>query len=1044
MAAMRWKTLPLMILSAVTIAGAQDLPKLIDSPLAGTLGPEVNDASGIEFSPNGTRVLVTQGASISLLDSTTLRAIWNRHLSGDLQAGFTNDNSAIFVYSKTTGQVIDLDPATGAVRRLVGSYDAGRTLRVGTTYFALFSVSDVDTTIARFHRTSDGGFVREWSDERVELLTGNKGFAGAGASEYFYSRRSRIKVADGTIERYRVDANNTHAMYLGGDELGNIVQAVWTRSGENNGTFQNLRVVRADGTTLNLPAPAAGESVSFGGFYIENNVRTVTVLTQKLVSGVPTVSARRYSIVNGASTGSINYTSAVAGAYAASHVPFGRKMSLTTGRLISFRPDVVAGTSIGAFYPGGATSTRTGEIIGSISGLVATTAGALYSSWTPVSGAKREGLAFIARKGKAVTWEKFQPGTWTGAGTPSAIDFSPANTLYGQAVFGKTGTPDAVDLYSFWTGVRVGRLEASYNSLAFANETDLFAQRTSGNKIDLLRLASGNISSVLTIDDSATFPLTFGGGKLAVINYTASRKDLKLYDTTGASATLALTTQPIRAKIGTDKVLTLVSFGPNADQIKLDRYNVAGATPVLLNTANIAFPYSSAGDVRAAISGNNRVLALSAPNLGATAHFGQLKSTLKLFRLPDLTPLATYSDVLPGALAGLELPPDGALTYALFGHNAPGFLTPAWVDKLVAPATLGGGDSSTLNIQLPFRVQEAVTVNLSASGGIDLPATATIPVNDYQVTVPITVQQTTSTNTRTITATVNGIATTLNISVVPPRPQSVVLNPTTVKGGTSSTATLNIIGVAPTGGLTVNLASNNANAQVPPTVVVPEGTKTVNFTVTTNPVATTVNAAAISATGNGATASANLKIEAPKVASFVLNSASVTGGDKVKATVTLDGPAPAGGLTVTVNTSLATAIASTTIVVPAGSTTASKSLPTVPVYPDKNVTLTAVYQASSVPATVQVKAARVVSAIITPGRGDAGDSVTAYILLSGPAAGSYPLTLTINGVTQTIPVTAGAVYVPFTFNVPAIPAGTYTVTIGNDLGAVTTTFEVTD
>jgi hypothetical protein len=1044
MATMRWKTLPLMILSAVSIAGAQDLPKLIDSPLAGTLGPEANDASGVEFSPNGTRVLVTQGASLSLLDSTTLRAIWNRHLSGDLQAGFTNDNSAIFVYSKTTGQVIELDPATGAVRRLVGSYEAGRTLRVGTTYFSLFSVSDVDTTIARFYRTSDGGFVREWSDERVELLTGNKGFSGAGATEYFYSRRSRIKVSDGSVERYRVDANNTHAMYLGGDELGNVVQAVWTRSGEYNGTFQNLRVVRADGSILNLPAPAAGESVSFAGFYIEGGVRTVTVLTQKVVSGVPSVSARRYSIVNGASTGSINYTSAVAGTYAASHVPFGRKMSLSTGRMISFRPDPLASTSIGTFYPGSSVSTRSGEIIGSISGLVATTSGALYSSWTTVSGAKREGLAFIPRKGKAVTWEKFQPGTWTGTGTRSVFDSSPGNTLFGHAVSGKTGTPDAVDLYSFWTGVRVGRLEAGYNSLAFVNEADLFAQRTSGNKIDLLRLASGSLSSVLTIDDSGTFPLTFGGGKLAVINYTASRKDLKLYDTTGASATLALTTQPIRAKIGTDKVLTLVSFGPNADQIKLDRYNVAGATPVLLGTTNIAFPYSAAGDVRAAISANNRVLALSAPNTGATAHFGQVKSTLKLFRLPDLVPLATYSDFLPGSLAGLELPSDGSLTYALFGQNAPGFSTPAWVDKLLAPATLGGGDSATLTIQLPFRVLEASTVTLAASGGIDLPATVTVPANEYQVNVPITVQQTTATNTRTISATLNGIATNLNIAVVPPRPQSLTLNPTTVKGGTSSTATLNIIGVAPAGGLTVTLASNNANAQVPASVVVPAGAKTVNFTVNTSAVATTVNAAAISATANGATSTANLKIEAPKVSAFVLNSSSVMGGDKVKATVTLDGPAPAGGLTVTVNTSLATAVASTTIVVPAGSTTASKSLPTLPVYPDKTVTLTAVYQSSSVAANVQVKAARVVSAIVTPGRGDAGDSVTAYILLSGPASGSYPLTLTINGVTQTVPVTAGAVYVPFTFTVPSIPAGTYTVTIGNDLGGVTTMFEVTD
>src|SRR4030095_14505549 len=63
---------------------------------------------------------------------------------------------------------------------------------------------------------------------------------------------------------------------------------------------------------------------------------------------------------------------------------------------------------------------------------------------------------------------------------------------------------------------------------------------------------------------------------------------------------------------------------------------------------------------------------------------------------------------------------------------------------------------------------------------------------------------------------------------------SVVLNPSTLVGGTSSVGTVTLTNVAPPGGLIVNLASGKpARATVPATVTVPGGAISTTFNVAT-------------------------------------------------------------------------------------------------------------------------------------------------------------------------------------------------------------------
>ena len=85
------------------------------------------------------------------------------------------------------------------------------------------------------------------------------------------------------------------------------------------------------------------------------------------------------------------------------------------------------------------------------------------------------------------------------------------------------------------------------------------------------------------------------------------------------------------------------------------------------------------------------------------------------------------------------------------------------------------------------------------------------------------------------------------------------LNPTTVKGGTSSQGTVTLTGPAPAGGIVVTLASNRRAAIVPPSVTVKAGASSAVFTVNTK-VVTLQKIVTISASYRGVTKSAKLTL----------------------------------------------------------------------------------------------------------------------------------------------------------------------------------------
>jgi hypothetical protein len=127
---------------------------------------------------------------------------------------------------------------------------------------------------------------------------------------------------------------------------------------------------------------------------------------------------------------------------------------------------------------------------------------------------------------------------------------------------------------------------------------------------------------------------------------------------------------------------------------------------------------------------------------------------------------------------------------------------------------------------------------------------------------------------------------------------AVGVSPNNVVGGTSVTLSVMLDMNAPFGGSVVNLSysSQSVFAAAPKGVTVPQGQKIASVALVTKPTAATA-AVTVTATLGSSSVQTTLTVRQPQVATVALSSATVVGAGQSTLTVTLDGPAPAGGLT---------------------------------------------------------------------------------------------------------------------------------------------------
>jgi len=165
-------------------------------------------------------------------------------------------------------------------------------------------------------------------------------------------------------------------------------------------------------------------------------------------------------------------------------------------------------------------------------------------------------------------------------------------------------------------------------------------------------------------------------------------------------------------------------------------------------------------------------------------------------------------------------------------------LTPVALSSVVLwPITTAGGKITTSNVVYvngPAPTNGIVASLSSSDAAASVPATVTFPAGATSVTFTITTTAVGSSTPVTISAAYAGVTKTAVLTLTPVAVSSVVLSPTTTKGGNTTTGNVvNINAPAPAGGMVVSLSSSNpAAASVPGTVTVPAGAAYVKFTIT--------------------------------------------------------------------------------------------------------------------------------------------------------------------------------------------------------------------
>lgn len=288
-----------------------------------------------------------------------------------------------------------------------------------------------------------------------------------------------------------------------------------------------------------------------------------------------------------------------------------------------------------------------------------------------------------------------------------------------------------------------------------------------------------------------------------------------------------------------------------------------------------------------------------------------------------------------------------SLTASYGGQKASGSLTihAATLQSVsVNPNSLTGGQTATLTVTMSGPVAKAQTVVLTSgnSSAIKTPASVTVPANQTSVQVQLKASAVKSVTTVTLTASSGTPATkvTCTVTVNPATISSVNVDPSYVIGGQSSTGTVQLTSVAPAGGLVIKLASSNSNATVPSTVTVPAGATSATFLVKTTGVSD-FQTATITATSGQQSTTTMVIVMPPAIEDISLSTSTVAGGQSLTGTVFLDGPAPAGGMVVAIQSSTGLASVPATVTIPAGKVSAQFVIKTGTTNTDTVATITA-------------------------------------------------------------------------------------------------------
>lgn len=229
---------------------------------------------------------------------------------------------------------------------------------------------------------------------------------------------------------------------------------------------------------------------------------------------------------------------------------------------------------------------------------------------------------------------------------------------------------------------------------------------------------------------------------------------------------------------------------------------------------------------------------------------------------------------------------------------------------------------------------------------------------------------------------------------------SITVTPHDVVGGTNATATVNLTSPAPAGGIVVSLSTDNAaDSFTQPSVTIPAGATSTQASITSVPVGVNTVTSLI-AKYNGVMHNTHLTVEAPSIAGLAIQPQKLPGGSSATGTVKLNG-VTATDTVIDVTSSDGAATIAGQVVVPAGGTSTTFTIDTIPVAVDIPATITASYNNSMASLTMTVRAPALASLGFSPKLVVTGQHTTLTVTLATPApAGGLVVPIAyVNGAT---------------------------------------------
>ncbi len=381
------------------------------------------------------------------------------------------------------------------------------------------------------------------------------------------------------------------------------------------------------------------------------------------------------------------------------------------------------------------------------------------------------------------------------------------------------------------------------------------------------------------------------------------------------------------------------------------------------------------------------------------------------------------------------------------------------------PQSVTGGSTcqGTVSLSGPAPYNGAtVSLNSSNSTLAPVPSKVLIPSGARSANFNVSTGAVAANTSVSVTGSYKGIFKTGSINLSPPTTTaptltSVLLDPSSVTGGSASQGMVVLSGAAPSGGSTVSLSSSNTSAAtVPASVTVAAGSSSASFTVNTSAVSSTTSAN-ITASMSGVSQSATLTVQAPPpptvtISLLTLSPTSLVGGSSSQGTVYISSAAPSGGSSVSLsssNTSVANVPASVTVA--AGATSATFTVTTKSVTTSTSVNITGSLGGVSRSASLNVTSASaptLSSISVNPASVMGGSASQGSVTLSAaaPSGGAVVPLSSSNPSVTTLPasvtVNAGATTATFSVGTQAVSATT-AVNISGSSGGVTRSASLT-